>query len=295
MPLQLGLLGFPLGHSLSPQIHTAFLKHHKLAGFYRLVETPPAQLAEQVEQLKEQNYRGWNITIPHKVAMKSLVDKLDSSVEQIGAVNTVVHTQQSNITTGYNTDGEGFWQSLPQEVRETLYQRPVCVLGAGGSARAVVATLAQHGCPSLTIVARSPNKATPLAQLAESMGVSHSDVVALDDSADLHSTLNLAQLVVNTTPVGMWPELDASPLGLEALLCLPKSALVVDLIYKPLVTQLLQYSESLGLATQNGLGMLVNQAALAFELWTGHEIDEAVRHTVHETLLLQQAKVVDTP
>lgn len=271
--IKLGLLGFPLGHSLSPVIHQAFLQACQLPGYYQLIETPAEQLPFMVERLKKEGYSGWNITIPHKVAMLKLVDSLSPEAEMLGAINTVVFNSHTGQTIGYNTDGEGFWLSLPSKVQQKALNEPVVLLGTGGSCRAVLGTLLGKGCQDITLVARHVEKAFALVEQFSALYESFSlQAQSFTDATGLALQLSSASLLINTTPVGMWPQAEASPLRLEQIALLPKAAHVMDLIYKPKQTLLLKKAERCGLSWQNGLGMLIYQAALAFHIWTGNAV-----------------------
>jgi shikimate dehydrogenase len=271
--LQLCLTGYPLGHSLSPIIHTWLLQAAGWDGRYDCRPCPPEALADQVQQFKAQGLRGWNVTIPHKGAMIELVDQLTPLASCLQAVNTVRREPDGSLT-GHNTDGLGFWNDLPAEVQTGLAGQPVVVLGAGGSARAVLAALAEHGQVSaITLVVRSPDKAQAVADwLVGQFPVISVAVVAFADEVALTQALSKAVLLVNTTPIGMSPKVDASPLSPTELEPLSTGTLVYDLIYNPQETALLRQAGAMGLPVQNGLGMLIGQAVAAFAFWTGYEL-----------------------
>lgn len=265
-PYKLGLIGFPLGHSLSPQLHAAALRSTGLAGDYQLFPIQPfpegqSELIALLLRLRQDELHGLNVTIPHKQNVLPLLDELTPAAAAIGAANTLFC--RDNRLVGDNTDAAGFIADLNSFISITLGNRSMTalVLGAGGSARAVVYALAQAGW-QVTIVARRIEQAR---QLAESLkGLGNSVKTALLEPAALAQPVSL---VVNTTPVGMSPHPDASPWPAE--LPFPDQAFIYDLVYNPFETRLVQTARAAGLQAANGLGMLVEQAILALETWTG--------------------------
>lgn len=265
----LGLTGYPLGHSLSPKLHAAALQATGLDGDYQLYpvspEDPPA-LAELLGRVRNGQLHGLNVTIPHKQAVVPLLDELSATAQAIGAVNTIYLRDGRLI--GDNTDAAGFLadlkkflatQNTPSAAKSAL------VLGAGGSARAIVYALASDGW-RVTIAARRAKQTGELTG-ALNRFASGGEIASLPLEAEaLRALLDDLTLVVNATPVGMSPHTEASPWpdGLP----LPR-AHVYDLIYNPRVTELVRQAHAAGLSAQTGLGMLVEQAALAFEIWTG--------------------------
>lgn len=271
MTLLTGLLGYPLGHSVSPAMHNAAFRALGLDGRYDPLPTPPERLAETVAGLAAAGYRGVNVTIPHKQAVMPLLDTLSDAAQAIGAVNTVVVERSSEpansssgaerpLLRGDNTDWIGFLHPL-DALGFDPRGKAALLLGAGGSARAVVYALAQRGLAHLTIWARNPVRALELAQHAQSLAPSlsvHCSPFTVDRPPDL---------IVNTTPLGMWPAVDASPWPAD--LPFPQGALVYDLVYRPERTLFLRQAEAAGCATVGGLEMLVVQGAASFERWTG--------------------------
>lgn len=264
MPLLTGLLGYPLGHSVSPAMHNAAFRALGLDGRYEPLPTPPERLPETVAGLAAAGYRGVNVTIPHKQAVMPLLDALSDAARAIGAVNTVVVERPQGLADpplhGDNTDWLGFLYPLDALGFDPA-GKAALLLGAGGSARAVVYALAQRGLAHLTIWARNPARAAELAQHAQSLAPFlsvHCAPFTVDRPPDL---------IVNTTPLGMWPAVDASPWpdGLP----FPQDALVYDLVYRPERTLFLRQAEAAGCATVGGLAMLVVQGAASFERWTG--------------------------
>lgn len=272
---RLGLTGYPLGHSISPQIQGAALRSLGLQGEYRLYPVAPGaegpgSLAELVGRLRAGDLHGLNVTIPHKQAIMPLLDELTPIARAIGAVNTIF--RQGERLIGDNTDAPGFLTDLesltfPGFTRPAV-ARVALILGAGGSARAVVYALAQAGWQPCLAVLR-PQSLQRAHSLAEEIGrvfpkppaLGPSDLAALDFAA------HPVHLIVNCTPVGMSPHPDENPW--PAQLAFPAGAFVYDLVYNPAVTQLTAAARAAGLSASTGLGMLVAQAALAFERWTG--------------------------
>jgi shikimate dehydrogenase len=268
-----GLIGYPLGHSLSPVLHRAALQALGLAGAYDLYPVASgscsqAELLNLLAMLRRQDLHGLNVTIPYKQAVLLLVDALTPVAQQVGAVNTLY--VQEELLVGENTDVSGFLADLDFALKNASRvgvwestNPTALVLGAGGSARAVVYALLQAGW-SVTIAARRWEQAQELCRL----GPSSIEALPLEAKAIQQSCSQVA-LVVNTTPVGMHPHPGISPWPAPA--AFPAGAVVYDLVYNPPVTRLMHQASQAGLAVRNGLGMLVEQAALAFERWTGRQ------------------------
>jgi shikimate dehydrogenase len=263
----LGLTGYPLGHSLSPKLHAAALQAVGLAGEYKLYPVSPEGpqgLAQLLGRVRAGELHGLNVTIPHKQAVIPLLDELTATAQAIGAVNTIYLRDGRLI--GDNTDAPGFLADLNKFVG-TIHESPLraLVLGAGGSARAVVYALAKAGW-DVTIAARRVDQAE-----AVITGLDFPNPEVRISSIEyqvsaLSSLIPSFSLVVNTTPLGMSPNVDVSPWpdGLP----FPRAD-VYDLVYNPGETLLVRQARSAGLRAQTGLGMLVEQAALACEIWTG--------------------------
>ncbi len=274
---RLGLIGYPLTHSLSPQIHNAALKSLGLAGAYHLypIHHLPGgkqRLIDIFTQLRYGTLHGLNVTIPHKQNIIPLLDELTPTAEAIGAVNTVY--QAGDMLIGDNTDAAGFWVDVQQlarsnELSAQSASHSALVLGAGGGARAVIYALLTNGY-SVTITARRIEQAFEIRDqysvFKNQLNVSFPDNWPLDPG---HWSL-----IVNTTPVGMYPYLNESPWpeGVP----FQDHAVVYDLVYNPRETLLVQQAQAAGLAGMTGVGMLVEQAALAFERWTGLEAPRQV-------------------
>ncbi len=269
-----GLLGWPVAHSRSPVIHNHWLAHHGISGRYVLFPVPPEKLEAAVRGMAALGLRGCNVTTPHKQAIFPLLDRVDDLARRIGAVNTVV-VEKDGTLTGFNNDGNGFIQSLrdadPQWRPDS---GPIVVLGAGGAARAVVASLAAQGAKEIRVANRTHGKAE---EIADAVGPVVS-VLPWEQRAD---ALGDIALLANATSLGMAgkPPLEIS------LDRLPKRALVGDLIYIPPETPLLAAARMRGNITVNGLGLLLNQARPAFNAWFGvmPEITPALRQAIAAT------------
>jgi shikimate dehydrogenase len=258
---QVCLLGYPVGHSLSPLMHGAAFAALGIDAEYGLWETHPSQLAANVAALRGPGYLGANVTIPHKEQVVRLLDEVSPLALRAGAVNTIV--KRGGILHGENTDIGGFLWPL-RAGGAALDRWRVTVLGAGGAARGVAVALLDAGVPRLTIVNRTPERAQAL---ADALGDERIEVLALGDNW-VGGALAQSDLVVNATAAGWRPE-DPPLLAPALLQRLPDHALVYDLTYRR--TPLLRAAEERGLATLDGLPMLVEQGALAFQFWTGRE------------------------
>ena len=257
---RVGLLGYPLSHSVSPAMHNAAFAALNLPGRYELLETPAEELPVMVARLRQDEWMGANVTIPHKARVIDLLDEIDSSAAGIGAVNTIV--RDNNRLIGYNTDVTGFQVDLRSHGIE-IDGDPVIVLGSGGAARAVTAALIPGGAQIQFITPLVDEARQLIADLVKPSGAQAQILPWENDSfagAD-------GCLLVNATPVGMSPNTEACPWPGE--IPLPKGTFVYDLVYNPAETILMKRACAEGLGTGSGLGMLVEQGALAFELWTG--------------------------
>jgi shikimate dehydrogenase len=257
-----GLIGDPVAHSRSPALHNAAFAHLGLRARYELWPTPAHDLAARVESLRADHILGANVTLPHKIAVLDLLDRLDPETEVIGAANTIVRGADGSLT-GANTDAPAFLAALREEGGYNPAGQAAVILGASGAARAAAVALVGAGIARLFVVNRTIAKAEALLGdvLAAAAGDPLLYALAPGD-ADLPDALAGASLVVNATSLG-WHG-DESPLPAELI---PSDALVYDMIYRP--TRLLHDAAARGARSLGGAGMLVRQAALAFERWTG--------------------------
>jgi len=265
-----GIIGYPVEHSLSPLMQTAAFRHLSIAAVYVPFEVKPEELEDAVKGLKALSVKGFNVTVPHKEEVARLVDYLDEDAELLGAVNTVKREGSSFV--GYNTDAEGFLRSLLEEGVELKGKRAV-MFGAGGAARAVGYALLKGGVKFLSIVNRSFPKAKEVGELLGKLG--NVLVYPLKEST-VEVLLEEADLIVNTTSVGMK---EGEP-QLFDYSRIPPGITVVDIIYNPPMTPLLKAAKEKGCKVVNGLGMLVHQGAVAFEIWTGKKAPTGVMERV---------------
>ncbi len=278
---QFGLIGYPLGHSRSPAIHTAGLRALGLSGEYRLYPVRPlpegaGDLHHLVKLLRRGEIHGLNITIPHKQSVLPLLDQLTPTAQAIGAVNTLM--MANGLLVGENTDAPGFLADLELNAPDVIMKGGrALVLGAEGAARAIVHALTGAGF-EVIIAARH-------LETAQKIGLSARLSITLLDTANLADLVARSgapiTLLVNATSVGTSPNIEVSPW--PESVPFPVGAVVYDLVYNPLETQLARQARQSGLYAFTGLGMLIEQAALAFELWTGQPAPrEIMRQAVEQ-------------
>jgi shikimate dehydrogenase len=255
-----GVIGDPVSHSRSPALHNAAFAQLGIAARYERWPTPLAELPARIESLRAPYMLGANVTLPHKVAVLPLLDRLDPDATVIGAINTIVREADGSLT-GANTDAPAFLASLREEGGYVPDGRSAVILGASGAARAAAVALVSAGVGRLVVANRTLGRATALLGDISADGDSQLVGLALDDPA-LPDELAEASLIVNATSIG-WRD-DETPLAAELL---PPGALVFDMVYRP--TRLLREAAANGARTLDGLGMFVRQAALSFERWTG--------------------------
>ncbi len=257
-----GLIGWPVGHSLSSAMHNAAFAELGLNWCYVPLPVRPERLEEAVRGLVALGFAGANVTVPHKEMVMAYLDEVTPGAQAIGAINTIV--VRGGRTIGHNTDWRGFLSALRQGGFAPEGRRAV-ILGAGGAARAVAYALASAGS-QVIILNRTLKHAEALVEDLSSLFPSSLTCLPLTSEA-LGEEAAKAHLLVNATPVGMWPEVESSLWPEE--LPFPKHLTLFELVYNPLRTKLVKQAASAGAKTIEGLGMLVNQGALAFELWTG--------------------------
>jgi shikimate dehydrogenase len=262
----LGIFGWPVAHSKSPAMHGAAIAALGLDAVYLPFAVRPESLEDAVRGVRALGVRGVNVTLPHKEAVIPLLDEVDADARAIGAVNTIVN--DDGFLRGYNTDAPGLVRSV-EEAGVTIGGRRVVVLGAGGAARAAVVGLCRAGAGELTLLARRPEAARALAN--ELRGVVSGPLHAGGLDA-LEAAFAEADLLVQSSSATLngGPDAEAFAASLP-FAALPDRAAVVDLVYQPRRTSVLRAAAARGLATVDGLGMLLHQGALAFRLWTGRE------------------------
>jgi len=277
MSRYIGLIGYPLKHSISPYFQQAALDYYRLDIRYELWETNPAQLKDIMNDLRKPQNVGANVTVPHKETVLPLLDEVDDLAGSIGAVNTIV--KKDDRLLGFNTDAYGFIEALDKEGHFDPEGKRVVILGAGGVARAVSFTLIQRKVASLAITDGIFERASALAEnlvryikgASPSSKDLESDVTAFQwQSLSSAETFDNCDLIVHCTTIGMKhsSQEGQSPLSLEMI---PKNVLVYDVVYNPWLTPLLRLARKAGANILGGLPMLVYQGAASFKLWTGRE------------------------
>lgn len=269
-----GVIGDPIAHSMSPQMHNVLYSDNEIDAQYFPFHVSRADLQAAVNGLKALGVTGFNVTVPHKVAIIPFLDRIDPLAESIGAVNTVVNEDGQFV--GYNTDGTGFVMGLTANL-SNLEDKSILLIGSGGAARAIYFTLAKNGVKQLDICNRTIFKAE---ELIEQCPYTIPSKAIGKDGAE--KTLGHYDVIIQTTSIGMAPDYDLSPLKLDNL---RSDAFVSDIIYNPLETLFLQEAKSKGAKIQNGLDMFVFQGALAFEKWIGFFPDtERMKQIVRKQL-----------
>lgn len=251
--IKAAVIGDPISHSLSPKIHNFFLQQLGINGSYEAIRIQKDELREGVQRLVDQGFAGFNVTIPHKEKIFEICDELDEAARLTGAVNTVVITPEKKLR-GLNSDVSGFLQNLKNSQPDFDLENKTCfVIGAGGAARAVVFGLIKSGVKKIYLTNRTPKNLFDAEFL---------------DRENFEKKLDECDLLVNTTSLGM---VGQESLNLD-LQNLKNSAILYDIVYKPLKTELLKSAENRGNKIVTGIGMLVEQALVGFEAWFGKKI-----------------------
>lgn len=267
----LGLLGNPVAHSISPQLHNTISDMLGIDAVYIAMNIQREKVREAVEGLRTCGFLGFNITVPHKEAVIEYCDELSGDVELMGAVNTVKNA--NGRLCAYNTDGSGFIRALKLQTGQEAKGKKIVVLGAGGTARSISVKLAMEGAAGIFIINRTVQKAESIKEIingkirniAFSMGY---------EEAYSNNVIEQSDIIINTTSVGLHPDVEGCPL--KENLILKKNQLVYDVIYKPEKTRLLKMAEGFGCKTANGLGMLICQGAEAYEIWMERVIPQDI-------------------
>jgi shikimate dehydrogenase len=254
MTLRAGVIGWPVAHSLSPRIHRFWLAEYGIDGRYEAVVTPPDWLESTVGRFRAGGWAGFNVTVPHKETILPLLDSIDPVARAIGAVNTVVAVGDG-LFEGRNTDAPGFLASV-RALCAIRTSRPAVLLGAGGAARAILAALAESGLTEIRIANRDRTRAEALTEIFPA---------TIYDWSDRAAALDGTGLLINATSLGMTGQ---PPLDID-LARLPANAIVTDIVYRPLETDLLARVRARGNPVVDGLGMLLYQAVEGFAAWFG--------------------------
>lgn len=258
------LIGEKLSHSYSPNIHNSFFKKNNIDSNYGLIELKKEELSDFCEKVKKGSIKGFNITIPYKEDIFSMVDEIDPKAKTIGAINTVKNCNGKLYA--YNTDYYGYLYSV-QKLSVPVKNEKVIVLGNGGSAKAVIEVLKDLGAKEIFLVSRNPSKTSP-------EGIT-------SVSYDKLESIGKASFITNCTPVGMYPNMDSCPIEKSLF---KNYSYAIDLIYNPKETLFLQYAKEFGASTLNGLFMLLGQAIKAEELWQNMEISMETINELYKEL-----------
>ena len=253
------VIGDPIDHSLSPNIHSAAFRELDLDSSYIAYRIPKGELEEGIQGLKKIKIDGFNVTIPHKVEMMKFLEKIDESCSLIGAVNTVVNND--GILKGYNTDMDGFLDPFKKKNLK-IVDAKVLLLGAGGAARAIVTGFAKEKAKNITIANRTLENAESLSEFAKKIGLD-ANAIKIDDVGDSAKDYNI---IVNATSVGLKNE--SSPISLEGI---NENTIVYDIVYMPMNTDFLKKAKEKNAIVIFGYEMLLGQAVRAFEIWHGME------------------------
>ena len=265
----LGIVGYPLGHSLSPLLHNSSIEKEKLNYIYLPFPVARDKFPAAMAGFRAINVRGLNVTIPYKEEVISYLDRVDPLAARIGAVNTIVN--EEGVFTGYNTDLAGLIRMIREDGNFNIGGKKVMLAGAGGAARAAGIGVLEEGAAGLYVLNRNYTKAEKLAEEWREY-YPEIEIKALPLEAEAYKSLiGEVELLIDSTPVGMAPQTDTAPVIPGEYL--HEDMLVVDLVYNPRETCLLKAAKEAGAKTLDGLGMLIYQGIEAFRLWTGHEVD----------------------
>jgi shikimate dehydrogenase len=272
-PYLAGVIGHPISHSKSPKLHNYWLSKYNINGFYIPFSITTNNLQKSIRSLIDLGFKGVNITIPHKTNVLSFADSITDRASLIGAANTLYFSKNGKIHAD-NTDGYGFIQNIiDAEPNYDFYDKTAIIYGAGGSARAIASALITNGIKEVGITNRTRSKAQII---SENLGAK----VSVVDWRAAPETVGKADIIINATSMGMVGQPDFS----QPITRAPKTALVVDIVYNPMVTDLIKQAKALKLKTVGGIGMLLNQAVPGFEHWFQKTpvIDDDIRRYIIE-------------
>lgn len=268
-----GVIGQPIKHSKSPIMQNRAFSESNINAAYLAFHIAPDQLAQFVQGAKAMGMGGFNVTIPHKLAIMEHLDEIDEDAKALGAVNTVVNRDGRLI--GYNTDGIGYVRSLKDEAIADISGKNIVVIGAGGASRGIIHALLKESPAQVIVANRTVDKAF---QLVESLSCPAETILKAIALNEVNNVLGEAHIIINTTSIGMYPHVDDMPIDLTDV---QAGTVVSDLIYNPLETKLVQEAKAKGCIGHGGLGMFINQGAFAFEYWTGKPAPtDAMKQTV---------------
>ena len=272
-PYLAGVIGHPISHSKSPKLHNYWLSKYKINGFYIPFSVTTDKLQSSIKSLISLGFNGVNVTIPHKTNVLSFADSVTDRAALIGAANTLYFSKSGKVHAD-NTDGYGFIQNIIDEIPDyDFYDKTAIIYGAGGSARAIASALISNGVKEVGITNRTRSKAQII---SENLGAK----VSVIDWRTAPETIQRADLIINATSMGMIGQPEFS----QPISRAKKTALVIDIVYNPLITELLKEARKLKLKTLGGIGMLINQAVPGFEHWFQKSpvIDDEIRKFIVE-------------
>jgi len=265
----IGLIGNPVEHTISPQLHNTISKYLHKETTYVPLKVENDDLKDAVKGLKALNFAGFNVTVPYKKEVMKYIDENSKEALLMGAVNTVKSIRGKLY--GYNTDGEGFSRAFKEATGTTFKNKKIAILGAGGSARAIAVKLSLEGAQSIAVINRTVSRAEELCELVNN-NIRH---VAKhygweDDTVD--NVFADSDIIINTTSLGMYPDVDKYPY--RKPIKFKNGQIVYDIIYNPAKTRFLEEAEKQGCMAINGLGMLFYQGIYAYEIWSGIKLKE---------------------
>ena len=280
---RLAVIGDPISHSLSPLLQNSLIAHFELPFAYEAVRVAAHELPAFVQRIRAGEFAGANVTIPHKQTIMPLLDDLAGTARSIGAVNTIVN--EAGVLLGYNTDAPGLQRAL-QAAKIDLAHQDVLLLGAGGSANAVLHVALAAGASTIYLCNRDAGRAE---RLRHTLNGEHQERLRLIEWSERESWLRLqpVTVIVNATSAGMAPQQNLSPLPSASL---HKNVAVIDLIYNPLETELLRAAKKAGAKILNGLPMLIYQGVAALELWSRQKLDLGEIYAEIETRLMSKVR-----
>ena len=266
--IKLGIIGYPLGHSLSKVMHEAVIKDLGMNGSYEVMETNPEDLISTVKMIKSNGFLGFNVTIPFKVPITMFLDEVDEAANIAGCANTVKIMPDKSLK-GFNTDIYGFKSAISSDQSMLIRGNKGAIIGTGGAARAAAIGMCEMGLREIDLYTRNIVNASQMVNfLRDRYTQVNFNLKQIQSLSDLSDVI----ILVNATPIGMRGKaMDLTPVELKHLKTMSKGSIVYDLIYNPRNTLLLQMAQSIGLETINGCEMLIHQGAKAFEIWTGQK------------------------
>ncbi len=265
-----GLIGYPLSHSMSKVIQEAAFKSIGVEGSYEIMETEQEDLVSRLKYLRANGFQGFNVTIPLKVPITLFLSGVDNVANVAGSANTIKILEDSSMY-GYNTDVYGFVEAIPEDFRKELEGKNAAVLGNGGAARAIGVGLSILKVKKIDFYARNIINAS---EMVETLRRNFNNIEMNCKQIESLKDLSQYKILVNTTPIGMRSKaMGISPVEEESIKTMDKSAIVYDIVYNPLNTELIKIAKKYNIKTIQGLDMLIYQGAKAFEIWTGKKPD----------------------